>query len=198
MANMEKLQSTLRYIRTHMDLWAQDTWFKPISDEFTMDQVVDMILEDPYEPACGVTGCMAGLAAFQNGYVPIFKVYQPEEDKDSWLGAAAYVNPGEMVALRDPVTGKVDVTNQLTTKEAARKVFDIDFETAGRLFDGDNTYETLQAMVAHIGEHGNLSSFVGEDEDEDEDEDYRCGDPDCSACYPEQDEDEVDSEVYNW
>lgn len=194
MANMEKLHSTLRYIRSHMDLWDQNTWFKPIDDEFTLEQIVDMILEDPYDPACGVTGCMAGLAAFQNGYVPIFIVTKLEEGVDSRYAIAPYVNPGEMVALRDPVTGKVDKDHQITTKEAAAKVFDISTPTASRLFDSDNSYEDLQAMVAHIGEHGDLATFQGRDDV------CECGDPNCTVPGDEDydDDDEVDSEVYNW
>jgi hypothetical protein len=151
MANMEKLNSTLRYIRTHMDLWDQTHWFEALdgAGEFTSRQIVDMILEDPYEPACGVTGCMAGLACFQNGYVPIFRV-QGEGD---W----AMVQPGEMVAKRDPQTGKLG--EHSTTKDAAAAIFDIDYTTASRLFDSDNSFEDLQAMVAHIGEHGTLQTY---------------------------------------
>jgi len=174
MANMEKLNAALRYIRTHMDLWDQTTWFKPISDEFTTRQVVDMILEDPFEPACGVTGCMAGLACFQNGYVPIFRV---TGDND-W----AAVNPGEMVAKRDPETGQLGP--HMTTKDAAADIFEIGLPDASRLFDSDNTYEDLQEMVAHLGERDSLTTFRHREAT------CSCGDPDCS--YEDEDEDTYD------
>jgi hypothetical protein len=179
MANMEKLNATLRYIRTHMNLWDQTTWFKPIGDEFTSRQIVDMILEDPYDPACGVTGCMAGLACFQNGYVPIFKV----SGVDDW----ADVNPGELVAKRDPETGQLGSPS--TTKTAAADIFEISMADATRLFDSENTYEDLQAMVAHLGERDTLVSF------ESRERVCSCGDPDCHVDGPwDEDEDDYDHE----
>lgn len=141
MANVKLLDWVMNHIEANQELWNQSFWFTLNANGFTGDQLKQMVLDDPNDPACGSAKCFAGWACTKEGWLPRFTIHSG--------GAISLVGDVEK-------DGKVAYCE---TK--ASELLDIDVDTCYVLFNASNDLDDLKGMVAHIKEHGDLRDYDG-------------------------------------
>lgn len=169
MANVKLLDWVMNHIEANQDLWDQNFWFTLNVNGFEGEELRQMILDDPNDPACDSAKCFAGWACTKEGWLPKFET-------DSFGGFTQRVGLVEKDGL------VVDCAMK------ARELLDIDMPTGSKLFDADNDLDDLRSMVAYIKEHDNLNGWGNEDcndcsgTGQVESECYACGNETTDEC----------------
>lgn len=177
---MEPLDKTLQAVKNNVDLWDQGTWSRfELSDELQrmvkiigVEDATKVLVEDPYNPACGTAFCFAGHACVQDKQTRLaVKVYW-----DDWAQEYRPTN-AEDVWVNDEHGG----TRRSTISNRAQEIFGLDSDERGILFDGSNDLQTLEDMVEYMRKHDRLD--YGWRYADDDDVDDPTDDPEyCQVC----------------
>src|SRR5262245_46002525 len=157
MANNALLDEVLSFIDLNRELWDQRDWGQLIVNGWSTDELKRYVAEDPDNPACGSAMCFAGWACALSGFKPVFK--DPSQYRGSF-----YSTNTIMCKDQHGFSYQID--------EKARELLGIDVRAAGKLFEGGNSFETLQAMVEHLKEHGNLNDYPDDYSDDGYSDEY--------------------------
>lgn len=125
MLNVDKLLSELRFLTIHPDKWDQSLWVKYVGPE------------NPRTSACGSFGCLAGNAVLR------------ENIELAWYEIQHFdVNVG---AIRGTNVWYADYTiDHEHIEEKATELLGLTPHQAERLFDGDNSLDTLWELAESI------------------------------------------------
>lgn len=138
--NIELLDKVMDHIEHNQELWEQSTWAGLVVNGYSSEDLRRFVAEDPDNPACGTALCFAGHACNASGWHPLFDI------TGFWFSAHTGTcknKAGEMAPIEDK----------------AKELLGISWDTAEKLFAGENSLETLRNMVAHLKAKGNLDDF---------------------------------------
>jgi hypothetical protein len=173
--NHDDAVTAMAIIESNPDRWNQGSWRG--DDRVGKGKAVEDFPNDPLNPECGTTGCLAGWVVFLNGI--------------KWAGRA----PGQLFhdMVQDPDTCTCAPTarictcgNAMSVQEYARKRLGMSNDDADALFSGDNDLDDLRAGVKALA--NGESVFLAVHQSHRENDNEACGD--CFDGWDDSDEED--------